>query len=178
MNARPLLLTLLALAPLPVLAAVDCRMPNGKVVTFGAMAACPADAAQLDARGNVVRPAAKPAAPAKSAAPIRPAAPLAEIQRTPARPSGVPLVANAAQALCQLVRQRGLASECAVHVNFLSTSSVDLTVNTPLSKARSECLTVAVMLRQATPEDARASAWEVRLFSPFSGSRPIAVCDV
>jgi hypothetical protein len=43
--------------------AIECRMPNGKVVSFRNKATCPADADQVDDAGEVVRPRTAAQAP-------------------------------------------------------------------------------------------------------------------
>lgn len=152
----------------PAAAAIDCRMPNGKTITFRTATQCPADAAQVDASGKVIRPAGvQPPTPAPAPATPPPAA---------AAPAG-PSAYDAAHVLCDLLRQRGAASECKVDSHILTTSTIDITTNESPRTAWSTCVTMAAELRKAAP-DFRAKNWQIRLFSPFSGARPIASCDI
>lgn len=154
-------------------AAIDCRMPNGKTVTFRSAAQCPPDAAQVDAAGKVIRPPrVQPAAPAKPSAPAVVAAP------TPAPQRAKPTAYEVALAACDQLKSRGAASECKVDSNILSTSTIDITTNEPPRTAWASCVTLASTLRKLAPDDFAARAWEMRLFSPFSGNRPIGTCQL
>lgn len=172
--------TLLAAAALaacaPAQAAINCLMPNGKTITLRSATQCPADAAQVDERGKVLHPpratpaAPPPKAPAARAAPAAPAP-------APARPAG-PDALTVAQATCDILRSRGAASECKVNVGWLGHNHIDITTNDPPRTAWSSCVTLADGLRQQAPDFRGQRTWTIRLYSPFSGSRPIASCDI
>lgn len=150
-------------------------MPNGKVVTFSSMAACPADAAQLDAQGKVVRPPAvqpKPAAPAR-AAPSAAKPVETHVVRPPER-----TVYEAATYLCEGLKATGDASECKVDTGIFSASTIEVTTMSSPRLAFSNCVAIAQQLRKLAPADARATNWEIRLYSPFSGSRPTGTCKL
>ncbi len=169
-----------ALLAAPASAAIDCLMPNGKTITFQTRDACPADASQVDAQGNVVRPPIpRPAPPKPTPSSPSSAQPSATAPRSRPAPSApmVVTVYEAADAMCSLLKRGGAATQCEVDPNILSNSYINITSNATPRQAMMDCSIIASSLRQSTSlEDRRLRTWEIRIFSPFSGSRPIAAC--
>lgn len=172
---RHAVIALAALVMTPAaMAEIDCRMPNGKVVTFQTLAACPADAAQLDAQGRVVR------GPIVKAAPPPPTAPSATPKPAPDRPARTPqepTVYDVAQTLCDVFLREHLVTQCTVDSNIFSASAIEMTAGFSPDRAIGLCDTVVRLLRaQASNADRARGSWEIRIFSPFSGNRPTAFC--
>ena len=82
-----------------------------------------------------------------------------------------------AYGLCSLLKQTGAATSCEVDVNVFSTSYLDATVLDSPQSARRACLKFSETFRAGGTAPFRQGAgWEMRLFSPYSGTRPIASC--
>lgn len=156
-----------------VRADVQCRMPNGKTINLQTATQCPPDAAQVDGAGRVLRPARAAATPAVRKPPA-PAAPAVVGQPARSEPSAF----DAATTTCAALRNTSTVSECRVNSNILSASTLDVTVTSGLMgpKAWADCVLVAEKVRALAPRAFRASDWQLRYFSPFSGDRPIATC--
>ena len=155
-----------------VAAAVDCRMPNGVTITLQTATQCPPDAAQLDGSGKVVRPPRQAPRPApKTAAPVVVAPPA---PKPPVGPSAFDVVSAA----CDALRNTRDVSECVVHSNIFSPNTMDITTNVAPRLAWADCVTLAAQLRKASPAGFLANPWQLRYFSPFSGNRPIATCEI
>lgn len=85
-----------------------------------------------------------------------------------------------ASAFCELMRGTPKVSECRVESNIFSASTVDLTITSGLSGplAWADCVGVAKTLREQAPRAFADQSWLLRYFSPYSGERPIATCDL
>ena len=79
--------------------------------------------------------------------------------------------------VCAVFEGTGLTTQCEVKSATLSTPpSVDVTIDTNGSDARKMCAGVADMMAKQTRSF--AGKWKLRIFSPYSGQRPIAVCTL
>lgn len=79
--------------------------------------------------------------------------------------------------LCAVFDGMGQTSGCEVKSATLNTPpSVDVTIDTNGSEARKICNGVADMMAKQTRSF--AGKWKLRIFSPYSGQRPIAVCTL
>lgn len=156
-------------------AAVQCRMPNGKTIELRTATQCPADAAEVDDAGRVLRPPRQTVAPA-----IKRPAPVADAAATPVAPPPAPspTTFDVATAFCDLVRNTSSASECKVRSNVFSQSTIDVTTNIALRLAWPDCVKTAEQIRAMALAQFRANRWQLRYFSPFSGDRPIATCQI
>ena len=141
-----------------------CTMPNGIIIKRN-IGDCPADATLVRKQtGEVVReapPKQSPQAPPKQAQQAAPA------QRT---------AYDVAQLACQAMRTSG-ATECTIDSSVFTTSYVNATLATTPRNATYTCKDLARAMRKGSQEFA-SRAWEVRIYSPFSGTRPIAACQV
>lgn len=174
---------LVMLLPGTASAQLLCTMPNGVVITKN-IGNCPADATLVrKTNGDVVRsaPLPKPTpqqrpAQATTAAP-QPAAPQAPPPAHAARAARPePTDYDTAQVACKAFKQSG-ASECTVDTSVLGTSYINTTIAMAPHLALVTCKDVAASLHQATRAFA-ARNWEIRIYSPFSGNRPIASCEL
>lgn len=152
-------------------AAVQCRMPNGKTISLSTATQCPADAAQVDDSGKVLRPPRR----AEATAP-KPAAPVV-VEPAPQKNTG-PFAFEAAEAVCTMLRNTPEVSECKVNSNILSQSTMDVTTNVAPRLAWSDCVRLADVVRKLALASFRARPWQLRYYSPFSGNRPIATCEI
>lgn len=82
-------------------------------------------------------------------------------------------VIDDAYRLCKAMEATGLTTECEVKGWG---STVDVTIDTSGSEGRKICAGVADMMAKQTRTF--AGKWKLRIFSPFSGQRPIAVCTL
>lgn len=73
--------------------------------------------------------------------------------------------------LCSALERTGATTEC--EVNGWN-STVDATIDTNSSQAKQLCGGVAKMMAKQTRTF--AGKWKLRIFSPYSGERPIASC--
>lgn len=80
-------------------------------------------------------------------------------------------VIDDAYLLCKAMDGTGLTTECSVQA---SDQAVDVTIDTNGSEARKICAGVASQMAQKTANF--AGQWKLRIFSPYSGNRPIASC--
>jgi hypothetical protein len=81
--------------------------------------------------------------------------------------------AESAIALCgSIKRTTDFVTECEVGVRTL-----DLTIDTDGAEARKICPAFADMVAKETQSFA-GGKWQLRIFSPYSGERPIAVCTM
>lgn len=171
---------LITLLPGAASAQLLCTMPNGVVITKN-IGNCPSDATLVrKTNGDVVRsaPLPKPAQPKRPAQAVtaapRPAAPQAPPPANAARPE--PTDYDVAQVACKAFRQSG-ASECTVDTSVFGTSYINTTMAMAPHHALVTCKDVVASLHQATRAFA-ARNWEIRIYSPFSGNRPIASCEL
>lgn len=82
-------------------------------------------------------------------------------------------VIDDAYRLCKAMEATGLTTECEVKGWG---STVDVTIDTNGSEGRKICAGVADMMAKQTRTF--AGKWKLRIFSPYSGQRPIAVCTL
>jgi hypothetical protein len=81
--------------------------------------------------------------------------------------------AENAHGLCRAMEETGATTECTVNAWG---SSVDARVAMNAAEARRFCAgVVAMLVRQQASFQER---WKLRLFSPYSGDHPIAVCPL
>lgn len=86
-----------------------------------------------------------------------------------------PDAVSAAFGLCAVFDGTSLTTQCEVKIGTLSTpSSVDVTIDTNGSDAKKMCAGIADMIAKQT--HSFAGKWRLRIFSPYSGQRPIATC--
>lgn len=78
-----------------------------------------------------------------------------------------------AYGVCAAMESTGLITRCDVKGWG---KSVDMRMDTSSSEARKICSGVADMLGKKGPS-LRANKWKLRIFSPYSGDEPIAVCN-
>ncbi len=82
-------------------------------------------------------------------------------------------VIDDAYRLCTTFENTGLSTECEVKGWG---STVDVTIDTNGVEARKICAGVVDMMAEQTRTF--AGKWKLRIFSPYSGERPIAVCTL
>ncbi len=82
-------------------------------------------------------------------------------------------VVSDAYGLCRTFEATGLSTECEVSG---WNSTVDVTIDTSGGEARKICAGVVEMMAEKTRSF--AGKWKLRIFSPYSGDRPIAVCTL
>ena len=75
--------------------------------------------------------------------------------------------------LCRALEGTGLTTECEVKGWG---SSVDVTIDTTSYEARKICAATAGMMAKKTTSF--AGRWKLKIFSPYSGERPIATCNL
>ena len=89
------------------------------------------------------------------------------------------LFSNAARAdavedgyrLCASLERSGLLTECEVHGWG---STIDIRIDTTSSEARKMCKMISDAGRNASFN----GAWKLKILSPYSGDKPIAVCTL
>lgn len=82
-------------------------------------------------------------------------------------------VIDDAYLLCKSMGATGLTTECSVSG---SDRAVNVTIDTTGAEARKICKATADLMAQKT--DNFASQWKLRIYSPYSGNRPIAACTL
>jgi hypothetical protein len=82
-------------------------------------------------------------------------------------------VIDDAYRLCKAMDDTGLATQCEVEGWG---STVDVTIDTNGAEARKICAGVVKVMAKQTRTF--AGKWKLRIFSPYSGQRPIAVCTL
>jgi hypothetical protein len=90
--------------------------------------------------------------------------------------SAAPVFANPvedAYRICSSVEQTGLTTDC--KVNGWS-STVDITIDTNGEEARKICSGIADQMAQRTRSF--GGKWKLRILSPYSGEKAIAVCTL
>ena len=81
---------------------------------------------------------------------------------------------QAAYAVCKIVMNTGLASECEVSG---WDGAVDFWVDTSSAEAREMCALMTPWIAEQTDAFANAGrTWRMRIFSPYTGDHPLAVC--
>ena len=73
--------------------------------------------------------------------------------------------------LCRALKATGLTTECVVNGR-----SVDVTIDTNGAEARKICAGVAGQMSQKTRSF--GGRWTLRILSPYSGNKAIAVCTL
>jgi hypothetical protein len=83
-------------------------------------------------------------------------------------------VGQAADTVCEIIMNSGMASECEVSG---WDSAIDFWVDTSSVEARKLCALMTPWIAEQT--DAFAGrTWQMRIFSPYTGDHPLAVCDL
>ena len=82
-------------------------------------------------------------------------------------------VVEDAYRLCATFENTGMSTECKVSGWG---STVDVTIDTNGGEARKICAGLVEMMAEKTRSF--AGKWKLRIFSPYSGERPIAVCTL
>ena len=83
---------------------------------------------------------------------------------------------QAAYAVCNIIMNTGLASECEVSG---WDSAVDFWVDTSSVEARKMCALMTPWIAEQTDAFANAGqTWRMRIFSPYTGDHPLAVCGL
>lgn len=155
-------------------AQVRCTMPNGRVIEQQLSDQCPQGAVKSETfEGKpapiVTTPIQRPVSP-------QPLAP-ATVQKPSSPKRESTSAVELAYGLCGLLKQTGAATSCEVDVNVFSLSFIDATVLDSPRSARQACLKFSESFRSGGSAPFREGAgWEMRLFSPYSGNRPIASC--
>jgi hypothetical protein len=75
--------------------------------------------------------------------------------------------------LCAVFEKTGLTTECKVSGWG---STVDVRMDTSGAEARKICISVVDLMAQQ--KLSFAGKWKLRIFSPYSGEHPIAVCTL
>lgn len=75
--------------------------------------------------------------------------------------------------LCLILKGSGLTTHCDITASI---PSVDVTIDTNGKEARKMCLGISDML--AKDKSQFDGKWELRIFSPYSGDKPIAICQL
>ena len=183
-----------------VFAQVKCTMPNGKTITLQSAARCPADATKAETLDGKPLPKpsqtpegmqvleqqrlAKEAMEKKqmdrdmAAMDARLEEWKAEARAKKAAEAASQMGAvDAAYAVCRIAKTAPSVTECDVEVNILSLNNISLTQTTSPTIAQANCIDLRNAARKLSREysDGR---WEVLIFSPFSGKRPIARCAI
>lgn len=78
-----------------------------------------------------------------------------------------------AHRLCSAVSRTGMATECEVSGYH---SRVDVTIDTNGAEARKICAGMVDQMAQVTRSF--AGKWQLRILSPYSGTKAIAVCTL
>lgn len=90
--------------------------------------------------------------------------------------SATPVFADAvedAYRICKSVEQTGLSTDCKVRG---WSSTVDITIDTNGAEAREICMGISEQMAQRTRSfDGK---WKLRILSPYSGEKAIAVCTL
>lgn len=158
-----------------------CTMPNGRIV-YRQLSACPPDAIkseQVETVPDTVQPEFKGSYPP----PRTPETPRREITpnaraATNNKPSAQKerSIVDEAYGICAILTSVG-ATTCDVEVNIFSASYIDATVPTNVADAQKVCANFMRLTREpGSPFIGRG--WKLKLFSPFSGNRPIAACTL
>jgi hypothetical protein len=162
-----------AVGSLPALAQVKCTMPNGIVITQQLSSSCPVGAIKgqtLDGKPVALSmPAEKKKTPVVSQTP----------SATQPATKPAPVTDNtydSARAICKLMEIAG-ATTCEIKSNIFSTSTIEATLATSPRDASQSCRLIATTMRGQT-KSFESKDWKLLIFSPFSGNRPIAACEL
>lgn len=170
--ANSLTLLILSLAPIITTAQVKCTMPNGVVITQKLSTSCPVGAIKGQTLDG--KPVALSAPQAKAAQPTAIPAPTTTTQT--ARPPPTDHSYEYAKVICSILESAG-ATTCEVNSNIFSTSTIEATLATSPTDAAQSCRLIAATTRGKTTAF-QGKNWKLLIFSPFSGNRPIAACEL
>lgn len=95
-----------------------------------------------------------------------------QVKTAPTVASGQNVIADAYM-VCMVMNASGYVTECDVKGGD---AAVDATIDTDSTEARRICVFIAGVME--AKKSAFAGRWKLRIFSPYSGSRPIAVCTL
>lgn len=181
-------------------AQVKCTMPNGKTITLQSAPRCPADATKAETIDG--KPLPKPSQTPEglqvleqqrlgkeaiekkqmdrdmAAMDARLEEWKAEAKAKKAAEAASQMSAvDAAYAICKMARTAPSVTQCDVEVNFLSNNNISLVQTSTPNIAQANCRDLSSAARKLSREysDGR---WEVLIYSPFSGKRPIARCAI
>jgi hypothetical protein len=85
-------------------------------------------------------------------------------------------VVAAAYATCKVIQSSGYAPECEVSG---WNGTVDAVIDTSSSEARKICAGMVELVAVQTRAFSSAGRiWQLRIFSPYSGDHPVAVCHL
>jgi hypothetical protein len=73
--------------------------------------------------------------------------------------------------VCRAIESTGMSPECT-----LGARTIDVRFNTNAANAREICAGIVESVAQKTRS--LAGTWKLRIFSPYSGDHPIAVCTL
>ena len=161
-------------APLAAAAQIKCTMPNGVVSIFKLADKCPDGAVKSEKNGVIenIRPKPKEIYRQPTLPPIR--------TESKAPPSEAPKdaldILNEANGICAKLRLGG-ATTCEIDLNIFSASVIDVTLATNPTDALMTCLLVANQTRRPNSPFA-GRGWQMKIFSPYGNSRPIAACSL
>lgn len=79
-----------------------------------------------------------------------------------------------AYVICEVMKNTGLTTRCDVRGGG---KTVDVRMDTTGGEARKICSGVANQVRDGVGAGLSSKQWKLRIFSPYSGDEPIAVCD-
>ncbi|ABM37574.1 hypothetical protein [Polaromonas naphthalenivorans] len=155
-------------------AQVKCTMPNGVVITQQLSSSCPVGAIKGQTLDG--KPVALLVPPAKEITPTVSRAPPPAAKPVQASPPPKDRSYEYAKAICTLLEGAG-ATTCDVNSNIFSTSTIEATLATSPRDAAQSCRFIASTMRSKT-DAFQSKNWKILIFSPFSGNRPIAACEL
>lgn len=175
-HIKQIAVAIYAITPLLVNAQLACTMPNGVVITRN-IGNCPDDAIKIQAADGTLLPI-KPPRIKQAPQPAQQLRTTEKPLQLPPRPAPpVKTAYDYALFICETF-EKSDASDCKVNSSVFSTSYIDMTLpgKTPL-QASAGCQQLVSVMRQKTKAFS-SKEWKVRMFSPFSGNRPIATCTL
>lgn len=116
---------------------------------------------------------AQPAPDNATSPAIEPTPATAAVQSPPTDAESLDVIDHAMR-LCRSMEGTGLTIQCEVQGWG---STVDATIDTNATDARTLCLGVAELMAKET-NGVFAGKWNLRIFSPYNGARPIAICPL
>lgn len=92
--------------------------------------------------------------------------------------SSGPDAIGSAYRVCSALKSIKGVTECSVGVH-MSGNTIDVRMNTNASQAETLCPGIVAKVSQVTSSFATAKRkWHVRIYSPYTGSHPLAVCPL
>lgn len=164
----------LATTQLAAIAQVTCTMPNGVVITQKLSSSCPVGAVKGQTLDG--KPVALSVPPPKEIPPAASRVPLPVAKPVQAPPPPTDQSYEYAKSICTLLEGAG-ATTCEVNSNIFSTSTIEATLATSPTDAAQSCRYIAATMRAKT-NAFQSKNWKILIFSPFSGNRPIATCEL